>query len=52
MKRNTNKSIRVLPKRSAVATAVSAALFATSLPVQSQELEEIVVTATKREIAN
>ena len=49
MKRDTNQHIRISPQRSAVATAVSAALFATSLPVQSQEVEEIVVTATKRE---
>ncbi|MDH3954694.1 MAG: TonB-dependent receptor, partial [Gammaproteobacteria bacterium] len=49
MKRNTNSHTSVFPRRSAVATAVSAALLATSLPVQSQQVEEIVVTATKRE---
>jgi iron complex outermembrane receptor protein len=49
MKRNTNKNTSVFPQRSAVATAVSAALLATSLPAQSQQVEEIIVTATKRE---
>ena len=51
MKRNTNEQTSVFPRRSAVAMAVSAALLATSLPAQSQEVEEIVVTATKREEA-
>jgi iron complex outermembrane receptor protein len=49
MKRDTTKQSRIYPQRTAVATAVSAALLATSLPVQSQQVEEIVVTATKRE---
>ena len=49
MKRNTNKNTSVFPQRSAVATAVSAALLATSLPAHSQQVEEIIVTATKRE---
>ncbi len=49
MKRSTRKQSSVYPQRSAVASAVSAALLATSLPVQSQEVEEIIVTATKRE---
>lgn len=49
MKRSTTKQSRIYPQRTAVATAVSAALLATSLPAQSQQVEEIVVTATKRE---
>jgi iron complex outermembrane receptor protein len=49
MKRSTSKKSGVFPQRTAVATAVSAALLATSLPAQSQQVEEIIVTATKRE---
>jgi iron complex outermembrane receptor protein len=49
MKRNTNEHTSVFPRRSAVATAVSAALLATSLSAQAQQVEEIIVTATKRE---
>lgn len=49
MKRSSRKQSGVFAQRTAVATAVSAALLATSLPAQSQQLEEIIVTATKRE---
>jgi iron complex outermembrane receptor protein len=49
MKRSTTQQSSFYPQRSAVATAVSAALLATSLPAQSQQVEEIIVTATKRE---
>jgi len=49
MKRNTRKQSGFYPQRTAVATAVSAALLATSLPAHSQQVEEIIVTATKRE---
>ena len=49
MKRSTTKQSGLYPQRSAVAMAVSAALLATSLPAQSQQVEEIIVTATKRE---
>ncbi len=49
MKRSTRRQFGGFPQRTAVASAVSAAVLATSLPAQSQELEEIIVTATKRE---
>ena len=49
MKRSSRKQSSVFPQRTAIATAVSAALLATSLPAQSQQVEEIIVTATKRE---
>ena len=50
----TNKPVfrpTVEPKRTAVSTAVSAALIATTFgsAAYAQDIEEIVVTATKRE---
>jgi iron complex outermembrane receptor protein len=51
MTRNTKNQQQFLPSRTAVSTAVSAALMATAMntPAFGQQLEEIVVTATKRE---
>jgi len=51
MTRNSRNQQQFLPSRTAVSTAVSAALMATALntPAFGQQLEEIIVTATKRE---
>ncbi len=51
MKRNTSSRQHTQPKRTAVSAAVSTAIMATALhtPAFGQQLEEIVVTATKRE---
>ena len=51
MKRNRNVQRVILPKYSAVSVAVSTAVMATtvSAPAWSQQIEEVIVTATKRE---
>lgn len=50
MTRRTRNRHQFRPKRTAVSTAVSAAIVATALnsPAIAQEVEEIIVTATKR----
>ena len=51
MKRNTKKQSVVLPEQSVVAAAVSGALVATAVgsTAWAQQIEEVIVTATKRE---
>ena len=51
MKRKSNQQTPVLPKHSAVSAAVSTAIMATAIssPAWSQQIEEVIVTATKRE---
>ena len=51
MKRNTRKQSVELPKQSAVASAVSGALVATAVgsTAWAQQIDEVIVTATKRE---
>ena len=51
MKRKSIKQTPVLPKHSAVSAAVSTAIMATAIssPAWSQQIEEVIVTATKRE---
>ena len=51
MKRKTKKQFVALPKQSAVASAVSGALVATAIgsTAWAQQIEEVIVTATKRE---
>jgi iron complex outermembrane recepter protein len=50
MKGQSSRQAVVLPKRSAVATAVSTVIMASAMssPAWSQEIEEVIVTATKR----
>jgi len=48
MKRTSVKYTGFRPQRTAVAVAVSAALVTAALPAYSQQVEEIIVTATKR----
>ena len=50
MKGHSTRPAIVQPKRSAVATAVSTVIVATAIsaPARSQEIEEVIVTATKR----
>ena len=50
MKRTMRNGHKIQPKRTAVSTAVSAAIVATALSSAAiaQEMEEIIVTATKR----
>ena len=51
MKRNAKKQSVLLPRPSAVSTAVSAAIVATAMSSSAvaQQIEEVIVTATKRE---
>ncbi|MDH3613247.1 MAG: TonB-dependent receptor [Gammaproteobacteria bacterium] len=51
MTRNMGKRQHMLPRRTAVSAAVSTAIVATAMhtPAFGQQLEEIIVTATKRE---
>ena len=51
MKRSTKKQSVVLPKQSAIASAVSGAIVVTAIgsTAWAQEIDEVIVTATKRE---